>query len=49
MRASSWRLSGVSSRTKAATELKLGLAASTGAGRLPRAIAFICVRKERRF
>jgi hypothetical protein len=41
-------LSGVSSRTKAATELKLDLAASTGA-RLPRAIAFICVRKERRF
>jgi hypothetical protein len=40
--------SGVKSRTTASTELKLGRAAPAGAGRSPRATAFISSRKDRR-
>src|SRR5947207_15983333 len=48
IRASSRRLSGVSSRTTASTELKVGRLASAGAGFSPRATAFISSRSDRR-
>src|SRR5688572_21638802 len=48
IKASSRRLSGVSSRTIASTESKLGLDASEGARRSPRTTAFISSRSDRR-
>jgi len=47
--ASSRRFSGVNSRTKASTELKLGFAASAGADRSPRETALISRSSEVRF
>src|SRR5882762_3299156 len=49
MMASNCRFSDVRRRTTASTELKVGLAASAGAGRSPRATARISRSRESRF